>query len=145
MVGMSEKSAPLWLKVLTVIIAVGLASGYVVYRKNMAKPPLAAEQESSNPTQEAIEETVPDESPVIIMGSSKSGAINIEEMTPEIRRALMSSSKSGLVLPLPEEKEEGQAQQKPERTIMPSSKYAPTILPGSKSFQLVDPPEPEEP
>lgn len=143
MVDMSEKSTPLWIKVVTVVIAIGLASGYIVYRNNMTTPSSSNAGSPKDSAELANEDAEPPEADPAIFSSSKSEVLPLMEMTPELRRALMSSSKSGLILPLHKE-EEDQAQQNPPRTIMPSSKSGRAILPGSKSFQLVDPPEPEE-
>ena len=136
MPAMSEKTTPLGIKVVVVLVAIGLASGYVVFRNQAAKPseaPIKDAPKISETKPEAAEEEEPPLGSPIIMSSSKSGAIASPEMSEELRRALMSSSKSGPVIP-PQTFELPKQEEKEEKPIRPR-----TILPGSKSIQLVEP------
>ncbi|MFK7849805.1 MAG: hypothetical protein AB8D78_02405, partial [Akkermansiaceae bacterium] len=116
---MSEKSVPLWLKALAVLSAIVLATAYIAYRDRLANTPSEDLTNQDSLATETEEPKANSEDPQpIIMSSSKSEMIPLE-MTPELRRALMSSSKSGLVIPLPETEEEVEepAQQKLPRTV----------------------------
>lgn len=78
------------------------------------------------------------------MSSSKSGEIKMEEMSEEVRRVLMSSSKSGIVIP-PRELPELQPEAKQGEGPKPKEPEKPrTILPSSKSMQLIEPQQSEQ-
>lgn len=124
---MSEKSAPLWLKVTAVLTAAGLAAGYVTFRKNNAEQAQRESRKAPISNSEAPDDELPDPEVLevhrAIMSSSKSAAIVLpEEMTPDFDRALMSSSKSGFIIPLDEIPDKEPTPEKKPRTLLPSSK-----------------------
>ena len=153
---MSETSAPIWLKVMAVLTATALGGGYVAYRKASADK---ANQSPPPAQQAAAENAPPEETPAedrTVMSGSKSGAATIDE---PVLREIMSSSKSAIIIPLEQPKQES------DRPLLSGSKSAlvfppeeeqpeypekkqRTLLPGSKS--IIDPafrkePLPEEP
>jgi hypothetical protein len=137
MIGMSENSAPLWLKVMAVVSAIALAAGYVVFRKDNADQARrnyeqnAKTDTADSPDPEDTPETIGFEEDRPIMSGSKSSILVPQKKPTEeqVRRAVMSSSKSGLIIPLEDVSEkEDEAEEAPPRVLLPSSKSIDRIL-----------------
>lgn len=157
MLGMSEKTAPLWLKLTAVITATALAGGFVAYRtihanqvKRVADSPTEKAKEPENSGAKPEREMMSSSKSTIampyeqyirqqeatqreIISSSKSIIITPENIVPKEKpaRMVLSGSKSAILVPPSEDTEKEPDEKKQKRLI----------LSGSKSGSVIDPSE----